>query len=71
MKEEYVKQTLEDIKALEKVQTENINVTPPDPSPIYARLLLMIYDEIGTITETQRHLVDAMYDLIGAIKKEE
>ena len=71
MKEEYVKQTLEDIKALEKVQTENINVTPPDPSGIYARLLLMLYDELGTQTETLRHIIDALYDIVGAIKKEE
>ena len=67
MKEAFVKQILEDIKAQE---IKEIN-QPSRGDAILYRLLLMIYDELGTMTETQRHLIDALYDIVGAIKKEE
>lgn len=62
MNPDYVKKAIAEIEALD--------ISPNKGNPLLYRILLMIYDELGVQTETQRHLIDAIYDLVEVIQNQ-
>lgn len=65
MNEEYVRKAIQDIEALDNIPRQE---QKPFGNTILYRLLLMLYDELGIQTDTQRKMIDALYDLIEVLQ---